>query len=99
MCLLTEILPSSFVFPSYRCILQSLTQAQQCPVCKTSLPVQSAMHPNYSLNDVVAKYRQHASAERELARHAPGIDELLKLADRLTPQGEPWHAWCSLGEC
>ena len=79
--------------------MRTLAQAQQCPVCKTSLPVQSAVHPNYSLNDVVAKYRQHASAERELARHAPSVEEVLRLSTRIAPQGELQHSSCSLDEC
>ena len=39
----------------FQCISAALQRSQQCPVCKAAVQGRSALHPNCSLNDVVAK--------------------------------------------
>ena len=43
---------------SFRCITKVLGQVSQCPVCKTSLPVQNPIHPNFSCEHLLGWWWQ-----------------------------------------
>ena len=63
--LLLFLLPShslsSFISPlypppaptSFKCITQTLGQSPQCPLCKSGLPLQNPIHPNFSCEYVL----------------------------------------------
>ena len=56
MCVCVRLLHSNH--DSYRCIIKVLGQVFQCPVCKTSLPVQNPIHPNFSCEHLLGWWWQ-----------------------------------------
>ena len=61
----------------FQCISVALQQSQHCPVCKTAV---QALHPNFSLNEVVAKVRSQTASNREAATSSHRVADILTLA-------------------
>lgn len=70
----------------FQCISATVRQSQQCPVCKATVPGLNALHPNCSLNDVVAKFRSQAAANREAAKGSHRVATILSLTADLNQE-------------
>ncbi|KAL5484611.1 hypothetical protein EMCRGX_G021140 [Ephydatia muelleri] len=70
----------------FRCITKVIGQIPQCPVCKTTLPVQNPIHPNFSLHDIVTKYRQQSVTSQGTSK-TPAVHEILKLTSQIGDRG------------
>ena len=55
-------------------------------MCKAAVQGRSALHPNCSLNDVVAKFRSQTAKNRELAKCSHPVADILTLAADLSSQ-------------
>ena len=70
----------------FQCISAALQRSQHCPVCKAAVQGRSALHPNCSLNDVVAKFRSQTAKNRETAKCSHPVADILTLAADLSSQ-------------
>ena len=70
----------------FQCISAALQRSQHCPVCKAAVQGRSALHPNCSLNDVVAKVRSQTAKNRETAKCSHPVADILTLAADLSSQ-------------
>jgi len=51
--------------------------------------MQNPIHPNFSLNDVVTKYRLQAQAARQVEEASPKVDEMIKLSEQISDRDFP----------